>query len=122
MNDPFRIANPSAFPFESHHGHDAPVDDSYSSWKDWRAADFGRFNCEESLYFERELQATGIGKLVGLRVGEIGYGNGAFAGWARRAGAHWRGREINPALQVRAVEAGLDILTPVSSLSDAWGG
>jgi hypothetical protein len=54
-----------------------------------------------------------------LRVGEIGYGNGVFAGWARRAGAHWIGRETSQALQARAVEAGFDILTPDSSLSDA---
>jgi|SRR5882672_5259492 len=121
MNDPFRVSNPSVFPFESHHGHDAPVGDSYSVWKDWRAADFGRVNHEESLYFERELQATGIGKPAGLRVGEIGYGNGAFAGWVRRAGGHWIGREINQGLQARAVEAGFDILAPDSSLSDAFG-
>ena len=109
MNDRSPLANPGVFPFESRHGHNAPVGDSYSMWKDWRAADFGRVNCEESLSFERELQATGIGKPAGLRVGEIGYGNGAFAGWACRAGAHWIGRETNQALQVRAVESGFDI-------------
>jgi SAM-dependent methyltransferase len=121
MNDPLHVANPSVFPVESRHGHLAPVDDGYSLWKGWRAADFGRVNYEESLYFERELQATGIGKPAGLRVGEIGYGNGAFAGWARRAGAHWIGRETSQAMQARAREAGFDILPPDSSLSDAWG-
>jgi len=122
MNDPSRVANPSVFPYESRTDHDVPVGDDYSVWKDWRAADFGIVNREESLYFERELQASGIGKHVGLRIGEIGYGNGAFAGWARRAGAHWIGRETSQALQARAVEAGFDILTPDSSLSDPWGG
>jgi SAM-dependent methyltransferase len=120
MNDPSRVANPGVFPFGSRHGH-APVHDSYSRWKDWPAADFGQVNTEESLYFERELQATGIENPAGLRVGEIGYGNGAFAGWARHAGAYWIGRETSQVLQVRAVEAGFDILTPDSSLSEAWG-
>src|SRR4051812_6334961 len=122
MNRPSRVANPGVFSFESRHGQDAAVADSYSVWKDWRAADFGRVNCEESLYFERELEATGIGKPAGLKIGEIGYGNGAFAGWARRAGAHWIGRETSQLLQARAVEAGFDILTTDSTLSDAWGG
>ena len=110
------------FPFESGHGHDGAVDDSYSVWKDWCAADFGLVNSEEALYFERELQATGIAQPAGLRVGEIGYGNGSFAGWARRGGAQWIGRETSQVLQARAVEAGFEILTPDASLSDAWGG
>ena len=122
MHDRSRVADRGVFQFESHHAQDAPVCDSYSAWKDWRAADFGRVNCEESLYFERELLASGIRKPTGLRIAEIGYGNGAFAGWARRAGTHWIGRETNQVLQARAVEAGFDTLTPDSSLSDAWGG
>ena len=121
MNDPTRVVNPSGLPTESRRGRDAPVGDSYSLWKDWRATDFGRVKCEESLYFERELQAAGVGRPAGLKVGEIGYGNGAFAGWSRGAGAHWIGRETSEALQLRAVEAGFDILTPDSSLSDAFG-
>jgi SAM-dependent methyltransferase len=121
MNDPSGVANPQRVHVLNRVTHDAPVVDSYSVWKDWRAAEFGLVSAEESLYFERELQATGIGKPAGLRVGEIGYGNGAFAGWARRAGAHWIGRETSPALQARAVGAGFDILAPDSSLSDAWG-
>jgi len=122
VNDRSRVANPGVLPFESRHAHDARVSDSYSAWKDWRAADFGRVNCEESLYFQRELLTIGIRKPAGLRIAEIGYGNGAFAGWARRAGTQWIGRETSLVLQARAVEAGFDILTPDSSLSDAWGG
>ena len=122
MNRPSPIANPGVFPFESGHGHDGAVDDSYSVWKGWCAADFGLVNSEEALYFERELQATGIAQPAGLRVGEIGYGNGSFAGWARRGGAQWIGRETSQVLQARAVEAGFEILTPEASLSDTWGG
>src|SRR4030095_746310 len=121
MNDTSRVANPGVFPLESRDAPGAPAGDSYSVWKDWRAADFGRVNGEESLYFERELEAAGIGKPAGLRVGEIGYGNGAFAGWARHAGAHWIGRETSHELQARALEAGFDILSLDSSLSDARG-
>jgi len=121
MNDRSRLANPDIFSVGLCDGPDAPGGESYSVWKNWRAVDFGCANCEESLYFERELQAAGVGKLVGLRVGEIGYGNGAFASWARGAGAHWIGRETSQVLQARAVGAGFDILTLDSSLSDAWG-
>jgi SAM-dependent methyltransferase len=121
MTEPSPVAGASTFPYEPGHGNATAEGDSYSVWKDWREADFGRVTAEESLYFERELQASGIRKSRGLRVGEIGFGNGAFAAWARGAGAHWIGRERIHALQIRAVEAGFDILMPDSSLSDAWG-
>jgi SAM-dependent methyltransferase len=106
---------------DSRHRNDGSADDNYSAWKEWRAADFGWVDGEESLYFARELQAAGVIKLAGLRVGEIGYGNGAFAGWARQLGAHWIGREESETLQARAIKAGFDILAPAVSLSDAWG-
>jgi len=121
MNDTSHMANADVLRFESGQGHDEMVSDRYFVWKDWRVADFGRVSSGESLYFERELQASGVETLAGVRVAEIGYGNGAFAGWARRAGAYWIGREISETLQARAVEAGFNILAPDSSLSDVWG-
>src|SRR5262249_17172195 len=47
--------------------------------------------------------------------------DGGLDGWACGGGAQRVGRESSQALQARAVEAGLDILTPDSSMSNAWG-
>jgi SAM-dependent methyltransferase len=95
--------------------------DGYVAWKRWRDADFGLVGREESVYFERELHASGIRALTGLRVGELGYGNGAFAGWVRAAGGRWIGRETIPELQTRALEAGFATIPPGAEFSTAWG-
>jgi len=80
--------------------------DCYVEWKKWYAADFGNVSNEESIYYEHELKASGISSTRGLVVGEIGYGNGSFAGWVQASGGRWVGREVIPALQTRAVSAG----------------
>lgn len=93
----------------------------YMEWKRWRSADFGRVGPEDALYFKRELHTSGISSLVGLRVGELGYGNGAFAGWVRAAGGLWAGREAIPELQQRAVDAGFEVIGPAVEFSDVCG-
>jgi hypothetical protein len=70
--------------------------DCYVGWKGWHGADFGRFGLKDALYYAQELHASGIASVVGLKVGELGYGNGAFAGWVRQAGGHWVCREAIP--------------------------
>jgi SAM-dependent methyltransferase len=122
MSDERRVlACPIDSAFASPNDHDARMDDVYKEWKGWRAADFGRVTPEESLYFGCELQACGVERLAGWRVGELGYGNGAFAGWAREAGADWVGCESSPALQARAIEAGFEVLGVDSHFCAAWG-
>ena len=93
----------------------------YVEWKGWSSAEFGSFGPEEALYYAAELDASGIGSISGLRVAELGYGNGAFAGWAREARGHWMGREINPQLQQRAAEAGYEVINPETDFSTACG-
>ena len=95
--------------------------DCYVGWKSWHGADFGRFGHEDDLYYTQELHASGIASVLGLRVGELGYGNGAFAGWVRKAGGHWVGREAIPELQQRAAEAGFDVIASESDFSKACG-
>lgn len=95
--------------------------DCYVGWKGWRDTDFGCFDREDALYYVRELHASGIASVLGLRVGELGYGNGTFAGWVRNAGGFWVGREAIPELQQRAAQAGFDVIAADSSFSSACG-
>ena len=95
--------------------------DGYARWKGWHGADFGHFEPQDALYYAQELRASGITSVVGLRIGELGYGNGAFAGWVRKAGGHWIGREAIPELQKRAVEAGFDVIASEADFSSVGG-
>ncbi len=69
--------------------------DDYIEWKDWRTKAFGTFDPLGARYFAAE---TGIGRDPPCRVLEVGFGNGAFLGWARSLGAEVWGIEVNPAL------------------------
>lgn len=95
--------------------------DRYIEWKDWSAADFGCFAEDQDVYYLQELRASGIGSVRGLRVGELGYGNGAFAGWVQRGGGCWVGREAIPELHQRAIDAGFNAIAPDLAFSHLWG-
>lgn len=95
--------------------------DCYSAWKGWQGADFGRFETEAGIYYAQELHASGIASVLDLRVGELGYGNGAFAGWVRKAGGCWVGREAIPELQQRATQAGFEVIAAEADFSNAFG-
>jgi SAM-dependent methyltransferase len=95
--------------------------DCYVGWKGWHDADFGRFEPEHALYYAQELHASGIASVSGLRVGELGYGNGTFAGWVRKAGGHWMGREAIPGIQQRAAQAGFEVIASGSDFSNVCG-
>jgi SAM-dependent methyltransferase len=73
----------------------------YFDWKDWKDETFGRFDRLEARYFADE---TGIGAPTGVRVLEIGFGNGPFIGWAKSVGADIFGVELNETLVARARE------------------
>jgi SAM-dependent methyltransferase len=95
--------------------------DCYVGWKGWNSAAFGHFGPEDALYYAKELHASGITSVSSLRVGELGYGNGAFAGWVRKAGGHWVGREAIPEIQQRAVQAGFEVIAADATFSKVWG-
>lgn len=80
----------------------------YLTWKHWRDSDFGTYSPDISLYFKLELQLSGITRIDGIRVGELGFGNGAFAGWIRDQHAHWMGIEVIQALLDRAKSRGFE--------------
>lgn len=84
------------------------ADRDYLAWKGWSGDAFGKYSREEAIYFQRELARSGIKASAGLRVAELGFGNGAFAGWIRDEGGHWAGLEVIPALLDRARDAGFE--------------
>src|SRR6266699_2026489 len=95
--------------------------DSYVKWKGWDRAAFGHCEKEDAVYYTRELKKSGIRSLAGLRIGELGYGNGTFAGWVQEAGGNWVGKEANPELRQRATEAGFAVIAPDVAFSSICG-
>jgi hypothetical protein len=95
--------------------------DAYVQWKSWHPKDFGRFDADAAVYYSEELHASGVSSVRGLTVGELGYGNGAFAGWVRAAGGLWAGREAIPELQERAADAGFEVIAPDVDFSHVCG-
>jgi SAM-dependent methyltransferase len=73
--------------------------DRYLDWKDWNGESFGTCAPLLAAYFAAE---TGICVSAGLRALEIGFGNGAFIGWARSIGLEVFGVELSPTLIARA--------------------
>ena len=55
----------------------------YQQWKSWDKAKFGLYSKDHSRYYFKELTQTGANLCSGLRVLEIGFGNGSFSGWAK---------------------------------------
>ena len=95
--------------------------DVYLEWKAWKGSEFGHFEPEDALYFTKELQTSHVPSIPTLRVGELGYGNGEFAGWARKSGGNWVGREAIPELQERAIDAGFEVIAPDADFSNPYG-
>jgi SAM-dependent methyltransferase len=97
------------------------MSDNYIDWKQWNADDFGKFDLGAAEYFSAELRACGIRSVTGLCIGELGYGNGAFAGWVRANGGIWMGSEARSELRSRAIEAGFAALAPDTDFSTSLG-
>jgi SAM-dependent methyltransferase len=95
--------------------------DGYMEWKGWEGKAFGQLDPEDTLYFPKELRACGVESLQGLKVGEVGFGNGSFAAWVRQHGGQWVGREANPALRQRAASGGFQVIGEGESFSSCFG-
>lgn len=81
----------------------------YEKWKRWNEYEFGSYNRKEHYYF-KQLIAPFL-KVVepeGVTVLEIGYGNGALAGWLKTThpNVSWMGIEIQESLVEKANTAG----------------
>ena len=88
--------------------------DEYREWKGWDAEAFGQEDFASARYYELELARAGIALRAGLRILEVGFGNGEFAAWARARGAEYIGTEADEALVDRARALGYDarVATP----------
>ncbi|PUE17944.1 class I SAM-dependent methyltransferase [Limnohabitans sp. WS1] len=81
----------------------------YEGWKNWSAGSFGACDESSAAYFAAEAKRSGLGRLNGLRVIEIGFGNGVFADWCRKCGANYSGTEVIPELVDRGRHSGFDM-------------
>lgn len=81
----------------------------YEDWKQWDKTTFGSWSAVDAAYFSAELKRVGIESCEDLHIYEIGFGNGAFAGYVRSRGGEYFGSELNEALVGRAKEFGLNV-------------
>jgi len=79
----------------------------YIAWKDWSEEKFGLYTKSDQIEFACELQRANVNLTSTTRVLEIGFGNGAFAGWVRQFTTHYIGTEANQELVDRALKAGI---------------
>lgn len=93
-------------------GTDGPASTfhGYEEWKGWSAESFGVCDRAAALYYAAELRRAGLNPDARLRVLEIGFGNGTFAGWARSRGYDYTGTELIPALLERGARAGFRVV------------
>lgn len=97
--------------------HASPYAD-YAEHKGWAPESFGKYTPLEARFYQAEL----LGLVRGARVLEIGFGNGAFLGWARDQGAEVCGVELQEELVQRAREAGFRAFpTLAQALEDMHG-
>jgi SAM-dependent methyltransferase len=89
---------------------------AYSAWKGWEQHRFGKLDRSMERYFTAELQAAGIKDSKGLRIFEIGFGNGEFAAYATARGAQYVGMEINQELVATARSVGIEAHGSVTAL------
>lgn len=92
----------------------------YEDWKRWTAESFGTCSPEEAKYFAAELLKAGVVTCQGLRILEIGFGNGSFAGFVRSQNAEYLGVEMNGTLVERAKTHGFNsvVATDQQALPD----
>jgi len=82
------------------------VTDDYSHWKGWSEEAFGRFSRLDDSYFSWHTARALGGRLDGLQVLELGFGNGRFMGWVAGRGGSATGIEVNERLVELARQRG----------------
>lgn len=94
----------------------------YESWKKWAAGSFGVCDASSAAYFSAEVSRSGLGALKGLRVVELGFGNGVFADWCRQCGANYSGTEVILELVARGRHFGFDMHLATAGLGSVGAG
>jgi SAM-dependent methyltransferase len=93
----------------------------YRSWKKWSAENFGVCDRSSAAYFSAEATRSAVSKLAGLRVIELGFGNGVFAGWCVQCGANYIGTEVIQDLVERGRQSGFDMHLASADLAAVLG-
>lgn len=97
---------------------DSAVYRGYRDWKSWSANEFGVCDLPTARYFQAELAKSGILLKPGVRVLEVGFGNGQFAAWATATGASYTGTELDETLVQLARSRGFDAHCATLSLDE----
>ncbi len=90
--------------------------DDYSDWKGWTPENFARVSAAEARYFDWHVARALPGHAPGLKLLELGFGNGGFLGWARDRGHVATGIETNARLVDCARAAGFAAAADFGSL------
>lgn len=89
----------------------------YARWKGWDPRRFGVVKSRDANYFAWHVaRAVGRGRR-GLKILEIGFGNGVFLGWARAQQHAVVGTEIDKTLVLLAHQAGFGAANSVDELA-----
>ncbi|MHB8309129.1 class I SAM-dependent DNA methyltransferase [Metallibacterium sp.] len=94
----------------------------YLNWKTWSKEQFGVFSAKESATFALELRKAQIVVTSDSSILEVGFGNGAFAGWVRQKTRRYVGTELSSELVKRAIEAGIESYPATCNLADVAAG
>ncbi len=92
----------------------------YEDWKGWSPETFGRFTDADAAAFAAEFARAGLSVAGPMRLVELGFGNGGFAGWARAQGHDYAGTEASEQLVERARASGFRVAhasEPLSALA-----
>lgn len=83
----------------------------YRQWKQWDEAHFFQCGARNKAYFDREFSHYAFD---GLKVLEVGFGNGELLAWLSERGAFLYGAEASEALVEAARRRGVRIIDPLA--------
>ncbi|MFA9439053.1 class I SAM-dependent methyltransferase [Uliginosibacterium sp. sgz301328] len=92
--------------------------EQYAAWKGWEPAQFGTCRAPVARQFAAELARLPLPSRA-LRVLDVGFGNGAFIGWARGEGHRCDGVELNPVLRELATRHGVSAFNDLAAVPAA---
>lgn len=93
----------------------------YRDWKGWSKKEFGQCDVVSARYFALEMSSAGLSPLGGLRLLEIGFGNGEFAQWSSQQGVQYVGTEMLNSLVSAGNAAGFRMYSSDCNLVEVLG-
>lgn len=90
--------------------------ENYERAQGWSGQTFGACSTQHAAQFEADLRDLDLDLSKPLRVLDIGFGNGAFMGWAKSRGWQCDGVEVNPRMLDRATRSGFTVAGDLDAL------